>query len=341
MLSQEEINALLSAYESADAQHQAKQGARCKPEMEVRLYDFARPDRFSKEHLRGLQTIHESYANELSGELSSLYGVPTRVELISIDQAVYKQFRGVIPSRTLLAEVTIHPMNLNILLGVSSSVVGAWVDYLCGGSPNLPAAPSELTPIDIAVAKNVLQYSAQIYTGCWSGSVQATAEVQKVTDSEFSGEIQIGASETVLVCSLEVQAGSSVGMMTICIPARCIDAMMPANAQTTSAAVKHDLSSLATSKALNPVALTCRVLLGDATIALDDLSNLEVGDVLRTNRRADSEIEFYVGDRHVFDCRPGRRSKNISVVISNTKSASQPDIPLPLPLEEEVVEKVA
>jgi flagellar motor switch protein FliM len=318
VLSQEEMNTLLSAYESANAQSSSRRASR-KREKEVRLYDFAKPDRFSKEHLRALQSIHEGFAGELSSELSALYGAPTRVDLLSMDQATYKQYRATVPTKTLLAEVTMRPLISNVLFGVNSSIVGVWVDYLCGGNPNIPATPSDLTPVDIAVATKVLEHGVEVYASSWPGSTQTKPEVHRVADAELCDQSKIVASEAVLVCSFEVQTGAAVGMMTVCIPAVGIEQMMPvvSAVQTNQSSTKRpDPASGETTRALSQVELPCRVVLGTAAVSLSEMTSLDVGDVLRTSKRVGDETEFWVGSAHLFNCRPGNQRGSVAVVIS-------------------------
>lgn len=316
VLSQEEMNTLLSAYESANAPGRPHAGRR--KERQVRLYDFAKPDRFSKEHLRALQFIHESFAAELAAELSALCAAGTRVDLISIDQVTYKQYRAAIPPKTLIAEVSVSAMMTEVFFAVNSSIVGVWVDYLCGGNPNIPATPSDLTPLDIAVAKRVIERIVPMYAKAWPGAGEARAHVERAAEAEFTDET-LGASETVLVCNCELQTGTSVGMMTVCIPASGVEQMMPAVSaaqSSTSTSRRREASPGETAKALDPVSLPCHVVLGTATASLADLANCEVGDVLRLDKRAGDEAELWIGSRHVFNCRPGTQRGNVAVVVS-------------------------
>ncbi len=324
ILSQEEMNTLLSAYESANAPGRMRGGR--KKERQVRLYDFAKPDRFSKENLRVLQTIHESFAAELSGELSGISAAATRVDLISIDQVTYKQYRAAIPPKTLVAEISVSSMGTNAYFAVNSSIVGVWVDYLCGGNPNLPATPSDLTPLDIAVAKKVVEQIVPLYAKAWPGAATTEITVERAAEAEYIDEA-FAPSETVLVCNCEVQTGNSVGMMTICIPAAGIERVMPAVSAAESgtlAARRQETSPEETADALKPVQLGCRVVLGTATASLSDLASCEVGDVLRLNKRAGDEAEFWIGSKHVFNCRPGIHRGNVAVVISGLADAEVP-----------------
>lgn len=321
IVTQDEISALLSAYLSANAHASGDFAAR---EREVRLYDFSRPDRFSKEHLRTLHSIHSSFAAGLATTLSNLCQSQTAVDLIGVDQISYKEYRASIPSKTVIAEVAMQQFTTSILLEVNPNLVGLWVDCLCGGDPHLPSEPGKLTPVDLAVARNVLASCLEVYADSWASMVELKPQIRRAVDSETYDDIFL-PSETVLVCGFEVHTGQCVGMMTVCIPAAGVEAILPAltTARMTQASRKQDRAAAGDMRnALAPVILPCRVVLGRANISLSDVMNLEVGDVIRTDRAADAEIEFWAGDRHVFNCRPGMRGTKPSIVVSGPHAPS-------------------
>src|SRR5262245_34264372 len=52
-----------------------------KPSKPAKLYDFRRPDKFSKEHLRSLRILHESFARLLGQSLTSYLSNGVQVRL--------------------------------------------------------------------------------------------------------------------------------------------------------------------------------------------------------------------------------------------------------------------
>ena len=80
VLTQEEINALLSQFAAPDEESAAPAGAT--PEgRSYRLYDFKRPNRFSREQLRTIHMLHETFARRLSTTLSAHLRTPVKVIL--------------------------------------------------------------------------------------------------------------------------------------------------------------------------------------------------------------------------------------------------------------------
>lgn len=321
LLSQDEINALLSAFDAVNAPSTGGPDRRGdRSAREVRLYDFAKPDRFSKDHLRVLHQVHTNFATGVASTLSGLYQMPVRVDMVGLDQVPYKEYRSSVPAKTLFAEVIVEPLSTDILFEMNPSIVGSLVDCLCGGNPAIPAGPSELTPVDLRIAQKVLEMCVRAYTDAWAGMVSLKASVRGASDSSTYDEVFL-STETVLVCCLEVHIGQSTGMMTVCIPAAGIEAVLPlltaARAGRNANRRMDKAVSEGIKRFLKPVSLPCRVVLGSTSVRFGDAMRLEVGDVITTGTPADGELEMMVGNRCMFRCRPGIRARNLAVVVSS------------------------
>lgn len=324
-LSQDEVNALMAAFGSGDADMPESNRT---PKDKVRDYDFRTPDRFSKEHLRTLKIIHSNFANGLTSTLSGLHQTPTTVALIGIDQVSYKEYKASVPEKTLIAEVVAEPLASSMLIEVNPSIVGMWVDCLCGGNPQIAATPSELTPVDLAVARRVLASCLPAYADSWSGMISINPEIRRVLVSDSLDE-PMSPSEAMLVCSFEITTGSPVGMMTVCIPASSVEAVLPhlSPCKLIRGSVKQDKVSMARiRRSIERVSLPCSVVLGGTSISLSEARGLKVGDVIKTERLTDGHLEMRVGGLHLFNCRPGMRGKNVAVMVTGMQApAEAPD----------------
>ncbi len=318
ILSQEEINSLLSAYQSVNASGPGTLHAE-KRDKEVRIYDFSRPDRFSKEHMRTLEVIHSNFAQSLNAVLYGICQVAMQVNLICLDQVPYKDYRSLIPAKTLLAEVVAEPFKGDILMEISPVIIGVLIDFMCGGSHQLPSNPSDLTQIDLALITSVLRIFLQAYADTWAGTLTLSPQIRRVVDSE-TFEDSLLPSEVILVCSLEILYGQTSGMMTLCIPAAGIESVLPnlsaSRFSKNSTRWKNDLSTGHLKRTLEAINLPCSVVLGDTDITFLEAMNLEVGDVIKTANRVDSPVDLRVGDRSLFHCRPGLKGSNLGVVVS-------------------------
>jgi flagellar motor switch protein FliM len=84
VLSQDEINQLLAAINAGDAEptdYKPEPGVR-----RIKIYDFKRPDKFSKEQLRTISIMHETFARLITNNLSSRLRSIVHVHVASVDQ---------------------------------------------------------------------------------------------------------------------------------------------------------------------------------------------------------------------------------------------------------------
>src|SRR3981081_150370 len=135
-LSQWEIDALLNSIGNDDS---TTSGAGAvgtlpmMPERSIKLYDFRRPDRFSKEHIRAIQNIHETFARVTASSLSSYLRSATTVSLSSIEQVVYDEYIHQLPNPTLVNLVELQPLAGRIVVEMNMTLGLSMLDRMMGG----------------------------------------------------------------------------------------------------------------------------------------------------------------------------------------------------------------
>ena len=70
ILDQSEVDALLNAVSDGDTDSLIEGLSESGTEKEVSTYDFKRPERVSKDQMRALHSIHESFARNFGASLS-------------------------------------------------------------------------------------------------------------------------------------------------------------------------------------------------------------------------------------------------------------------------------
>src|SRR5690606_36868065 len=94
VLSQAEVESLLSAMEAGVNRSEAVPRAAAAPRMRDKItpYDFKRPERVGKEQMRALQSLHEGFGRNFGAALSALLRNIVEVKLTSVDQLTYSEF---------------------------------------------------------------------------------------------------------------------------------------------------------------------------------------------------------------------------------------------------------
>ena len=130
VLSQNEIDNLLSALNSGEFDPMEIDN---EDERQIKEYDFARPSKFSKEHLRTLVFIFEHYARLLSTNLPVYLRKSVQVEVMHSEAATYQEFSNSLSDPVLLGVVNFAPLEGNIIMEMATGLGYAIVDRMLGG----------------------------------------------------------------------------------------------------------------------------------------------------------------------------------------------------------------
>ncbi|WP_040825136.1 flagellar motor switch protein FliM [Thermanaerovibrio velox] len=130
VLSQNEIDSLLQALSSGsvDLASIEKQDDR-----KIKIYDFRRPDKFSKDQLRAIQMIHDSFARQLTTSLSTLVRSMVSAEVVSVDQLAYDEFIRSLVQPTVMGVLEMYPLSGNAVLEMNPHLVFSIIDRMLGG----------------------------------------------------------------------------------------------------------------------------------------------------------------------------------------------------------------
>ena len=153
VLSQDEIDNLLKALSTGelDADEYKENNT-----QQVKNYDFARPAKFSKEHLRTLEIIFEHYGRLLYTNLPAYLRKNVQVEVVNSEAVAYSEFSNALSNPVLLGIVNFLPLNGNIILELAPNLGYAIIDRLLGGMGSTIEKKREFTEIEITIIERIL-----------------------------------------------------------------------------------------------------------------------------------------------------------------------------------------
>jgi flagellar motor switch protein FliM len=316
ILSQGEIDSLLSALSSGDvAAEPEEQDVR-----KIKAYDFLHPDRFSKDQSRALQLLYENFARLFSTSISGFLRTLVDVNLVSVDQLAYDEFIRSVPNPTSINIINASTLNGRALIELSPTLSFAVVDRLMGGSGQEFSKNRELTEIELVLIERVLYRAFDCMQEAWSSvtNVQFTLETAETNPQLF---LQLYLpTEMVILMTLEVVVGDSVGTMSICIPYVVLEPVakqLSARSYFTSGEVHVAEESKAVLKnRLRGVELEVAAFLGDIDLTVRDLLQLSMGDVMQTQTKKDKDIWLKVGNDFRYLGLPGLHEGKKAVRIS-------------------------
>jgi flagellar motor switch protein FliM len=284
-----------------------------------KLYNFRRPDKFSKDHLRALQTIHENFARQLALVMTAYLRMTVEIDVVSVDQLTYDEFIRTMPSPMTVSILEMDPLPGQTLLGLSYEVTSGIIDRMLGGRGNAVAKPRELTDIEQSLIRRVLDRALATLEEAWRSVVNVA--VNPIGMEESYALIQVASGgEIVALITFEVNLGNKdSGLMSLCLPYPVLEGVI---SQLSAQHIFHRQQSSTSSEhqeevitKLSHARLPLQVLLGGTTLSVRELLSLNVGDVVRLDREAKKDMLVCVNRKPKFYARPGTLKNNLAVRI--------------------------
>ena len=119
VLSQSEIDNLLAMMSTGELDVDKMQD---EEEKQVKNYDFNRPAKFSKEHLRTLEIIYEHYGRLISNNLPVYLRKNVQVSVSSSETVTFSEFSNALSNPVILGIMDFHPLTGNIIVELSTNL---------------------------------------------------------------------------------------------------------------------------------------------------------------------------------------------------------------------------
>lgn len=316
VLSQSEIDNLLKALSSGELDVEEIKDT---DEKQVKNYDFARPTKFSKEHLRTLEIIFEHYGRLLSTNLPAYLRKAVQVEVMNSESVIYSEFSNALSNPVLLGVVDMDPLEGSIVMELSSNLAYCIVDRLLGGEGVPLGKIRDYSEIELVILERIFTICVNLLREPWQNVVSITPRLERIeTNSQFAQIIS--PSETIAIITINVKIGDVEGLMNICLPFGVLESVMDklntkywfsTMQEKDSNSYEETIESLI-SKAEIPV----KAVLGKSNISVNDFINLHIGDVIKLDRGIDDELDVYVGNIKKFAAMPGSTNDNNAVRIT-------------------------
>jgi flagellar motor switch protein FliM len=314
-LSQSEIDALLSKLASEGDEPEAAPEARWKV---IKAYDFRRPDKLSKDQMRTLQLIHETFGRLASSSLSAYLRTAVQLNLVSIEQGVYGEYVERMPPDTILHILSMEPLPGSVLIGLDRVAAVTAVDRLLGGSGLSVDTSRTPTEIELALLQAFVNNMLRGLTEAWNRVVDLKPTIRDVVlDPRY---VQVALrSDPVVVIALEVGIVQHSGTVTLCLPYVALEPVLPKlTAQLWFASGRRDLGNRQQQllqHSLEGAEVGLMVELGSTLVTVQELMELKEGDVVLLDKNTGAPLDVVIGTRRKFVARPGRVGNRLAVQI--------------------------
>ena len=318
VLSQDEIDQLLTAINSGDTEPQDFRPTT--DTRKIKIYDFKRPDKFSKEQIRTVSIMHETFARLTTTSLSAQLRSMVHVHVASVDQLTYEEFIRSIPTPTTLAIVNMDPLKGNAILEIDPSITFSIIDRLFGGKGDGSKSQHELTDIEQSVMEGIIVRILGNMREAWATVIDLRPRLGQIDTNPQFAQI-VPPTEMVVLVTLETRIGDVEGMMNFCVPYITIEPIIgKLSAQFWYSSVRRNASPEnlnVLKEKLASVDVNVVAEVGKINIPVRDVLSLQRGDVIRLfNTRVDEPYSLNIGSKPKFLCRPGMIGKKLAVQIT-------------------------
>ena len=316
VLSQDEIDNLLKALSTGELDADEMKNT---DERQVKDYDFARPAKFSKEHLRTLEIIFEHFGRLLATNLPAYLRKSVSVDVVNSEVVIYSEFSNALSNPVLLGVVGMDPLMGNVIMEMASNLGFAIVDRLLGGVGNSLEKERDFSEIELSILERVFTICVNLLHEPWENVVEITPRLNRIeTNSQFAQIIS--PSETIAIVTINLKIGDVEGLMNICLPYTTLEPVMDKlNTKYWFSTMKEKDSNsyeAAIENIIDNALIPMKAVLGTSKINVQDFVNLQLGDVIRLDRKVDYELEVYVGNIKKFKALPGYSDNKYAVRVT-------------------------
>ncbi len=284
-----------------------------------KLYNFRRPDKFSKEHLKALQDIHRDYVRHLATILTAYLRMEVEIDVISVDQLTYEEYVCSMPSHIQNMIFKLNPLSGEISMGMSPEVLAVVLDRMLGGAGTINDRGKELTQIEELLTIKFTEKIIKILEEAWSTILPVKSEFVTLANGYHSVPITT-SGEIVTLISFEVRLGQkNFGLMNICFPYPVLETVLPKLTpqyiyQHTNV-VANEIGKNETLEKIKAAELEVQVLLGTAKLEINEVLDLKVDDVIKLDQKLNEELIACVNKKRKFYVVPGALKNKVCVKI--------------------------
>jgi flagellar motor switch protein FliM len=324
VLDQNEVDALLAAVSDGPAQPTSA-GGMLDPSQgnvikkEIAVYDFKRPERVSKDQMRALEGIHEGFARNFGAALSAFLRTIVEVRIGDTEQLTYSEFIHSLPNPTCFNLLNMKPWDGQVCLELSPLIIFPIIDRLLGGANVDTFIPQRaLTTIEQRLVGRITDRALKLLGDAWGSlGVQGFELAQSESNPHL---VQVVApNEVVVVVTLELRMSGKSGTMCLCVPFTTLEPILDKLATQSWLSYRKRDTGInhkgRISESIQGAAVNLQAFLAQTTISMGQLMNMQVGDIIQTEKLANADLVVQVEGKNKFAGRLGQFRGNRAIRV--------------------------
>jgi flagellar motor switch protein FliM len=295
---------------------------------EVRSFDFRRPNKLNRDHLRNLQIVHETFARQFTTVLSSTLRTIAHVTVTNIDQLTYDEYVRSTPNPTFLAVLATPPWTGTSLFQLPLKITLTAIDLLLGGHGK-GAPVRTLTDIELRLIRTLIDRAMAELSYAFNSVAEVHPQIARhESNPQFA---QIAApSEMMIVATFQIRINDAEGPATLCFPYTTLQPVLDSFsgnlAQVLPTGDRARESAARLRRAVMEIPLDFRAEFPAISVTANRLASLQPGDVIPLGLSTSMPITGVVGGVPTFVVQPARKGKRLACQVLATLPSAGKDL---------------
>ncbi len=316
VLSQSEIDALLQAMTAGEMPSQVTAEA----EHTIRDYNFARPSKFNKDHLRTLENIFDNYSRLASSYLTGYLRTQTTLQVVNAEQVTYSEFSNSLINPVVFSIIETPPLKGSLIMELSPNISFAIIDRVLGGKGETLNKLREFSEIEEILMQRVIVQLLTFLHEPWEAIIDIKPKLDKIeTNSQFAQIIS--PNEMVALVTISVKIGDIEGFIHFCLPHLLLEPIISRLHTkywfTTTESEENESFKEQLGGKLEKTLVPIKALLGKTNIRVDEFVELQPGDIITLDSFIESDLEIMVGSLLKFYGKPGTNKGKNAIQITS------------------------
>jgi flagellar motor switch protein FliM len=312
ILSQEEIDALLTSVDKGEVDLKVDKKAKAKAEP----YDLTSRSMLLRYQFYALEEVYDKFADLLNNLLSTSLRKSIEVKFVSRQMVKFEEFLGDFSSPTSFNIFNMEPLIGSSLLVIEPGLVFSLIDCMFGGDGKPVAQVREFTLIEQRMMR---KFAVEVLDSLKKAIyiVHPVKILLEKTETKPEFVHMVGSNDLVIAVVFSVKADEFSGELHLCIPYLVLEPIREklSSRYFMEKGIAHSFTDKIRNS-LNATNITLIAELGRTSYTIRDILNLRAGDILKLNTGPQDLLTINVEDVPKYQGVPGVVKGNRAVQVT-------------------------
>lgn len=279
-------------------------------------YDFRRPNKLGRDHVRALQIVNETFGRQVGTLLTTTLRVACQMNLVSVEQLSYDEYIRSLEVPSLSTVLSAEPLAKGGIFNVSTNGAMLCIDHLLGGTGTGPQPKRPLTQIESGILRGLMERALHELSYAFESLLPVQTQLLSLEENPQFAQVA-SASDTMIVASFDLRLGSHDTVATLCLPLDTVFPVLEASAARGHGGGRADDGRAVglLRERLRDVPVEVSVRFRSVSLSPREVLGLVPGDVLPLHQPISEPLVVSAGGVATAHAVPGSVGKRLACLI--------------------------